>query len=170
MLLAVLLVFGFISASYAVSPSNGGYAGLFEYPTAQMPGDGKGWAGISWYEPYRPYYVTLGYFPWMEFNLRLTRFATGGIVSEGYGRYKDKAIDLKFLMLEQDETHPSVAFGVTDILGTEIMQAWYSVATWEWENLAITWGYGTDRLNGFFGGISWEPYDWLELKAEYSPL
>lgn len=135
-----------------------------------MPGDGKGWAGISWYEPYRPYYVTLGYFPWMEFNLRLTRFATGGMVSEGYGRYKDKAIDLKFLMLEQDETHPSVAFGVTDILGTEIMQAWYSVATWEWDNLAITWGYGTDRLNGFFGGISWQPCDWLELKAEYSPL
>jgi hypothetical protein len=126
--------------------------------------------GISWYEPYRPYYISLGYFPWMEFNLRLTRFATGGQVSEGYGMYKDKAIDLKFLMLRQDEFHPSVAFGVTDILGTKIMQAYYSVATYEWDKVALTWGYGTDRLNGFFGGISWQPYDWLELKAEYSPL
>lgn len=129
-----------------------------------------GRVGVSWYEPYRPYYISLGYFPWMEFNLRLTRFATGGKVSEGYGMYKDKAIDLKFLMFKQDEYRPSVAFGVTDILGTKVMQAYYSVATWEWDKVALTWGYGTDRLNGFFGGISWQPYDWLEVKAEYSPL
>ncbi len=168
--LFLLLLMVFTGISYAASPSNAGFLGLWEYPTAQVPGDGMGRVGISWFEPYRPYYISLGYFPWMELNLRLTRFATGGMVSEGYGKYKDKAIDLKFLMFKQDECRPSVAFGVTDILGTKIMQAYYSVATWEWDRLALTWGYGSDRLNGFFGGLSWQPYDWLEVKAEYSPL
>src|SRR6056297_791170 len=166
-----ILFFIFITtAAHASSPSNAGYLGLWEYPTAQMPGDGKGRIGWSSYEPYRAWYANLGYFPWMEFNLRLTRFATGPTISEGYGRYKDKAIDLKFLMFQQEEFRPSVAFGVTDILGTEIMQSYYSVATYEWDNFALTWGYGTDRLNGYFGGISWQALDWLELKAEYSPL
>lgn len=135
-----------------------------------MPGDGKGRVGWSSYDPYRAWYVNLGYFPWMEFNLRLTRFGTMPRISDGYGPYKDKAIDLKFLTFKQDQFKPNVAFGVTDILGTKIMQAYYSVATYKWENLALTWGYGTDRLNGFFGGVSWRPVDWLEVKAEYSPL
>ena len=156
--------------SYAASTSNAGFTGLWEYPTAQMPGDGMGSTGISWYEPYRPYYISFGYFPWMEFNLRLTRFATGPEVSEGYGRYKDKAIDLKFLMFAQDGLRPNTAFGVTDILGSKVTKAYYSVATYEWDKFALTWGYGSDRLNGFFGGISWDPWNWLEVKAEYSPL
>ena len=36
--------------------------------------------------------------------------------------------------------------------------------------LALSLGYGTDRMNGPFGGISWDAASWLTLKAEYSPM
>ena len=50
------------------------------------------------------------------------------------------------------------------------MKAWYSVATWRFQNVTLSLGYGTDRMNGLFGGISWNVAPWLTLKAEYSPM
>lgn len=154
----------------ALSPSNAGLTGLWEYPTAQMAGDGLGWIGLTDTDPYQYAYVSMGYLPWLEANLKITRFQTGSIISPAYGRYKDKSLDLKVLLRQQEGLSPSVAVGAMDLMGTELMKAYYSVATYEWDRLAVTMGYGTDRLNGFFGGISWQATPWLELKAEYSPL
>jgi len=160
--------------SIQATPSNAGFSGLWEYPTARMPGDGKGWIGLSRYHPYAPYYLNLGYLPWLEFNVRLTRFLTSetGRYNTDYAwdDYIDKAIDLKFLLARQRGIFPSVAAGVTDISGTRLLDASYIVATYEWERIAFTLGYGTDRYNGIFGGVEWQPFDWLVFKAEYSPL
>ncbi len=169
-----VVVFGllafFSGTATALSPSNSGLTGLWEYPTAQMAGDGAGWIGLTDTDPYQYAYVSMGYLPWLEANLRLTRFTTGAVISPGYGRYKDKSMDFKLLLRRQEGLSPSVAVGAMDMIGTELMKAYYSVATYEWEHWAVTMGYGTDRLNGFFGGISWQAAPWLELKAEYSPL
>jgi len=154
----------------AVSPSNSGLAGLWEYPTAEMPGDGKGFISYSDFYPYRAGSASLGIFPWLEFNLRLTEFENSKIISPGYGHYKDKAMDLKFLLTNQRDIIPAIAVGTLDMMGTEIRKAYFAAGTWKWNNMALTLGYATDAYNGFYGGISWEPYEWLEIKAEYSPL
>lgn len=167
----LLLAFFFpVSPSGALSPSNAGYAGLWEYPTAEMPPDGTGWIGYSDNTPYISYYGNFAYLPWLEVNLRLTAFTTPPHISDGYGRYKDKAMDLKLMLLAQRGAFPSLAVGVTDLMGTELLKAEYAVMTWKWERLALSLGYGTKRMNGLFGGLSWRLSDSLEFKAEYSPL
>ncbi len=154
----------------AESPSNAGFTGLYECPTAQMPGDGRGWFGHSWYEPYNSWYVDMGYLPWMEFNLRLTSFSNDPFSSGGYEMSKERGVDLKLLLLTGNGWTPFLAVGGTDLLEDGIQEAYYAVATWQWEKLALSAGYGTDRYNGFFGGLSWMPSDSLELKAEYCDL
>ena len=156
--------------SYALSPSNSGLVGLWEYPSAEMPGDGMGWISFSDFYPYRSGSASLGLFPWLEMNIRLNEFATANIISPGYGRYKDKAMDLKFLLAEQKGLRPALAFGSLDMMGTEIRKAYFAAGTWKYADVALTLGYATDTYNGFYGGISWEPQKWLEFKAEYSPL
>ena len=158
--------------------ANPGYVGLWEYPTAEMPDDGTGRFGATYASPYSFYYVDLAWLPWLEINTRLSTFDnvhvswTGAINNKGIGRrYMDKAIDLKLMLHHSDLWYiPSLAVGVTDIMGTELMKAWYGVATWRRDRLALTLGYGTDRMNGLFGGVTWDVFDWLTLKAEYSPM
>ena len=167
---AIILITADLAPASAASPSNTGLGGLWEYPTADMPGDGKGWISYSDFYPYRTGSANLGLFPWLEFNIRLTEFEKGEIISEGYGHYKDKAMDLKLLLMDQRGLLPSVAVGALDMMGTEIRKAYFTAGTWRSRNLSLTLGYATDAYNGFYGGISLEPCDWLEFKAEYSPL
>lgn len=154
--------------------SNAGFTGLWEYPSALMPGDGMGWIGLSRHHPYQPYYLTFGYLPWLEFNVRMTRFLTSetGTKNPGYawGDYIDKAIDLKALLVRQKGLLPHIAVGATDVSGTRLLDAVYVVATYDLGETAWTFGYGSDRYNGFFGGFEWTMKEWLTFKAEYSPL
>lgn len=172
----LLLAFGALPPAEGLTPSasNAGFTGLWEYPSALMPGDGAGWIGLSRYHPYQPYYLNLGYLPWLEFNVRLTRFLTSNPTksnpSYAWGDYIDKAIDLKVLLARQRGLLPNLAVGATDISGTRILDAEYVVATYAFERAAFTFGYGTERYDGFFGGFEWEFGDWLTFKAEYSPL
>lgn len=160
------------------TPANPGYVGLWEYPTAEMPADGTGRFGYTDASPYFFYYLDLAWLPWLEVNARLTTFdnvfvaSNGKINVDGTGRdYMDKAIDVKLMLHHSDGgIFPSFAMGVTDIMGTEIMKAWYGVATWRMKSLALSLGYGTDRMNGVFGGVSWRANEWLTLKAEYGQL
>lgn len=162
----------------AASPTNFGLAGLWEYPTAEMPEDGEGRFGYTHASPYAFGYVDLTWLPWLEVNVRLSTFDNiwvdplGKFNDDGFGRhYMDKAMDLKAMLYRSPGWPiPSLALGVTDVMGTELMKAWYGVATWRWGAFALSLGYGTDRMNGLFGGIAWNVADWLTLKAEYSPM
>lgn len=168
----VLLIFclGAAVPSFAVSPSNSGLAGLWEYPTAEMPGDGCGFIHYEDFYPYRSGGVSLGLFPWLEFNLRVNEFENGRKISDNYGRYKDKAADVKLLLSGQRGLLPSVAVGALDLAGTEIRKAYFAAGTWRSGQFGLTLGYASDVYNGFYGGLTWQPLDWLEFKAEYSPL
>jgi hypothetical protein len=166
-------------AAASGTAANPGFVGLWEYPTAEMPDDGAGRFGYTYASPYAFYYADLAWLPWLEINARLTTFdnvfvaADGSInAADGPGRhYMDKALDIKAMLHRSRKRYvPSLAFGVTDVMGTELMKAWYGVATWHWDRWAFSVGYGTDRLNGLFGGVSWNAAEWLTLKAEYSPL
>jgi hypothetical protein len=179
-LVTVLVFFlaGNGSRARAGGAANPGFTGLWEYPTAETPEDGAGRFGLAWASPYAFYYVDLAWLPWLEVNARLSTFDNihvtprNRINDRGDGRrYMDKAIDLKVMLHRSREWRvPSLALGVTDVMGTELMKAWYGVATWRFDRLAASLGYGTDRMNGLFGGVSWETLPWLTLKAEYSPM
>ncbi|MCR5346645.1 MAG: YjbH domain-containing protein [Fretibacterium sp.] len=166
------------SRAGAVTSSNAGFTGLWEYPTAEMPGDGHGRFGYTHVSPYRYYFLDLAWLPWLEVNARFTNFDNIWVTWKNSfnqkvkGRYyMDKAIDLKAMLYRSKQWYlPSLAAGVTDMMGTELMKSWYGVATWRWGDFSVSAGYGSDRMNGFFGGIAWDVTDWLTVKAEYSPM
>ena len=177
--LACVALSACVGCAYASTGNNTGVTGLWEYPTAEMPNDGGGRFGHSHISPYSSTFIDIVWLPWLEINTRLTTFSTIYIPDmygrgEYYRRYMDKAIDLKAMLWHSRNPKywyiPSIAFGVTDIMGTELMKAYYGVATWRWKDFALTAGYGSDRLNGFFTGFEWDIADWLTFKAEYSPL
>ncbi len=152
------------------TPSNAGFAGLWEYPTAEIAGDGLGWVGWSQVDPFSAPYLTLGYLPRLELNLRLTNFLNGPVISPGYGHYKDKGLDVKYLLFPEDGTFPAVAVGALDLAGTRLLKANYVVLTRHRWPFVLSAGWGTDRLNGFFGGLSWILTPYILLKAEYGNL
>ena len=178
----VLILTFIISVSASASTGgNTGLTGLWEYPTAEMPEDGAGRFGFTYNSPYQFYFLDLAWLPWLEINARFSTFDTLSVnylnqVAPGIDgrRYMDKAIDLKLMLWHskspQNWIIPSIAIGVVDMMGTELMKAYYGAATWHFGNFAATLGYGSDRLNGFYGGIEWDVADWLTFKAEYSPL
>lgn len=156
--------------SHASSPSNSGLTGLWEYPTAEILNDGTGWFGYNETYPYNQLYIALGYLPNVELNLRATNFLNGPIISPSFGHYKDRGFDAKYRIKEQDGIWPSIALGVTDLSGTELLRAYFAVGTYRFDNMAVSMGWGSDRLGGIFGGIEWQPYSWLTLKVEYSSI
>lgn len=161
----------FTDRAYSSTGGNTGLTGLWEYPTAEMPDDGTGRFGYTNASPYAFYFLDIAWLPWLEVNARFSTFST---IRDEHRRYMDKAIDLKAILWHSKDPQnwliPSLAFGVVDMMGTELMKAWYGVATWRWNNFALTIGYGNDRFNGIYGGFEWDIADWLTFKAEYSPL
>ncbi len=168
---------------HASTGSNTGITGLWEYPTAEMPRDGEGRFGYTKATPYGYYFLDLAWLPWFEINARFTTFNSlnvsptsriGYKENVGGRRYMDKSIDLKAILWHSKDPQnwiiPSIALGIMDMMGTELMKSHYVAATWRYKNIAATIGYGSDRLNGVFGGIEWDVTDWLTFKAEYSPL
>ncbi len=160
------------STAYASTAANHGITGLWEYPSAEIPDDGTGRFGYTQASPYSYYFFDMAFLPWLEINARFSLFDT--IRVNNSRRYMDKAIDLKAMLWHNSYPNlwfmPSIAVGVSDVMGTELMKAYYGVATWRWGKFALTAGYGSDRFNGFFAGFEWNIADWLIFKAEYSPL
>ncbi len=171
--LVLILTFNiFCGSSYASTTANTGLTGLWEYPTAEMPEDGIGHFGYTKASPYAFYFIDIAWLPWLEINTRLSAFTS--VETSVHRRYLDKAMDVKAILWHSKSPKnwimPSIAFGVVDAMGTELMKAWYGAATWRVGKFAATIGYGTDRLNGIYGGIEWDIANWLTFKAEYSPL
>ncbi|MBQ3448379.1 MAG: YjbH domain-containing protein [Synergistaceae bacterium] len=176
----ILMCIMFFTVSFSLKAeastgNNTGLTGLWEYPTAEMPEDGTGRFGYTNASPYAYYFLDLAWLPWLEINARFNTFSTVTADGKPDGRdYMDKAIDLKAILWHNKDPEkwyvPSIAFGIVDATGTEIMRAWYGAATWRWGNVAATIGYGTDRFNGVYAGLEWDIANWITLKAEYSPL
>ena len=104
----------------------------------------------------------MAWLPWLEVNARLSTFDNiwadpfGRFNDTGYGRhYMDKAMDLKAMLYRSSQWYlPFLVFGVTDMMGMELMKAWYGVATWRLGSFALSLGYGTDRIHGLFESVA----------------
>lgn len=179
---------------FAVTPASpqslAGTSGLVTIPTASIAADGEVSAGVNvmaahyheYYEDGRfdenaaiVQFVTVGFLPFVEVGLRLTRIAD--VPRQALG---DRMVSFRVRLLKEGSHRPAVAVGVHDIVGTRIFHAQYAVASKTLATAAgpvgLHLGYGADVLplraqgrqfDGLFGGVTVAPQRWVTLMAEY---
>jgi len=154
-------------------PSLTGQTGLIYMPDARLDPDGTWRTGYSRAEPYGAVWTSLTALPRLEGSLRFTEIngvpAFGSQSNTDYGDYKDKSFDAKFLLIEEDGFWPAVVLGGQDLFGTEVFRAGYVTLGKQLGDFDFTLGYGTERIDGGFGGLRYRPR-WLKgwgLVAEY---
>lgn len=207
--LAIVLLSNLTFASSVISPNqtysdystqNSGKTGIIEMPNARVMEDWQMRANYNYNNPFIYYGVAISPFPRLEMNFRMTQIQ--GLVGtgdwSGYGDYKDKAIDLKFLLAKEDEIWPAIAIGVDDITGTALFASKYIVLSKRLGFLDVSGGYAIGRMGGsdisefynmrdgqdaamqflastqlngnFFAGLEAHITPDITLKAEYSPI
>lgn len=120
-------------------------------------------------------FATVGFLPFVEVGLRLTRLT--GDTPQALG---DRMVSVRVRLLKEGEHLPAVAVGAHDLFGTRIFHATYAVASKTMGTAAgpvgLHLGYGHDVLgldaagrqfDGLFGGVSVAPRPWLTLLVEY---
>jgi hypothetical protein len=170
----VLLPIAFATAMPAsAEPSLTGQTGLIYMPDARLDPDGTWRTGYSLAEPYGAVWTSLTALPRLEGSLRYTEIngvpGFGSQPGTDYGDFKDKAFDAKFLLIEEDRFWPAVVLGGQDLFGTEVFRAGYVTLGKRLGDFDFTLGYGTERIDGGFGGVRYRP-QWLKgwgLVAEY---
>jgi len=173
----------------AVAQSLPGTSGLVSIPTATIIADGDMAVGVNVIAPrYHEYvadgfegaagivqFATVGFLPFVEVGLRLTR-----LDSETPQALGDRMVSVRVRVLKERERRPAIALGAHDVVGTRIFHATYAVASKTIGTAAgpvgLHLGYGHDVLglrasgrqfDGLFGGVSLAPRRWLTLMAEY---
>lgn len=157
----------------AAEPSLTGQTGLIYMPDARLDPDGTWRTGYSRAEPYGAVWISLTALPRFEGSLRYTEIngvpGFGSQPNTDYGDFKDKAFDAKFLLIGEDGFWPAVVLGGQDLFGTEVFRAGYVTLGKQLGDFDFTLGYGTERIDGGFGGLRFRP-QWLKgwaLVAEY---
>jgi hypothetical protein len=142
-----------------------------EIPTARVLDDGVIRVGAAQALPFRWFGDGMGIFPGFEFTGRLTQITNipSGL-GPGYGSNKDKAFDIKYQVIPESKWLPTVALGYHDFYGTQQFEAEYIVLSRQIFPFDFTFGYGTKRLAGFFGGIELALHPRLHFMAEYNPI
>ncbi len=136
-----------------LSASDWGEIGLLQTPTARMERPGAIRTNITAVSPYTRLNVMLQPVDWLELGFRYTDIANQlyGPEIAGGQSYKDKSIDLKLRLLQEDALTPELALGLRDIGGTGLFSSEYLVANKRWGNwdasAGLGWGYMAGRGN-----------------------
>lgn len=132
-----------------------GQAGLINMPDATLEADGTFRFGTSYFRPYQPWWFSFTLLPILEFSGRYTTFhgLEGFEDNPDFGDYKDKSFDLKLQLLQESDWLPDLSVGWLDFTGTKLLTAKYGVLTKQFGPAELTLGYGSDRIDGLFGGI-----------------
>lgn len=142
---------------------SGGYINM---PSAKMADVGMVALGVSMPSPYLVFSANFQALSYVELSLnyhiyRHIKEANFGHL--GFGDDADRAANIKLAILKKQagcDFLPEIAIGLSDFIGSRRFKAFYAVMTKEFlsANLELSLGYGKDRINGFFGGISWLPF------------
>jgi len=130
-----------------VTANDWGLIGLLQTPTARMAPAGEMRFSYSHVYPYSRYNVLLQPLDWLEGGFRYTNVLNrlyGSAALSGTQTFKDKSIDIKIRLLEENARWPQVAVGITDLGGTGLFSSEYVVANkrfgdFDW-SLGIGWG------------------------------
>lgn len=162
-----------LAAPAGAEPSLTGQTGLIYMPDARLDPDGTWRSGYSMADPYGVVWTSLTAMPRLEASLRFTEIdgvpGFGDRPDTDYGDYKDKSFDAKLLLFEEGRFWPAVALGGQDLFGTEVFRAGYVTVGKRIGDFDFTLGYGSDRIDGGFGGVRYRP-QWARgfgLVAEY---
>jgi len=139
-------------------PSTTGQTGLINMPDARVEKDGTLRFGVSYFRPYLPVWGSVTLLPRLETSFRYTTIRDlPSNLGQGFGDFKDKAFDTKLLLLREDGWWPDVTIGKQDLFGTELFSSEYAVISKRMRNSDYTLGYGTERIDGLFGGVRYRP-------------
>lgn len=163
----------FAGSSHA-APNINGETGYINMPSGRVEADGTFRMGYSFAEPYSSIWTSISLLPRVEFSGRFTRILSGAIgggspIWQGYGDYKDKVINGKAVLFEEDWFMPSLALGIHDVQGTGLFVSKYLAASKRFGPLDATLGFGSGRIDGLFAGARYAPREWdgFALAAEY---
>jgi hypothetical protein len=130
-----------------------------------MAPDGTLSMGYSYDSPYSVLWFTSTILPMLEVTGRYVGITgTKAFTNiqdpnwKGYGRYKDKVVDVKLHLISETDWTPALALGATDMLGTELFKGQYFVATKTFgslKNIEASIGYGRNRPEGLFAAMRW---------------
>ncbi|MBN1894328.1 YjbH domain-containing protein [bacterium] len=192
----VLSLFTGLCRQAGIAQSLMGTTGLVMIPTAELAGDGEVFFGVNGgnrqYNVLHPgkfhhysYFATLGYLPFLEVSLRLTRdyHFSWSFGDEGLG---DRMASVRLKLMGETRYRPSIVLGVHDILSAfekstvVYFNALYLVGSKHIHplgsqfRLGLHMGYGSDQMEarrheytGWFGGISIEVVSRLTLMMEH---
>jgi len=148
-----------------------GGIGLIETPTARFSYDGKFGFGISSEAPYNRLYANMQFFPWMEAVLRYTEGTHKPYNTGSHQTWKDKGLDVKIRLLEENSIRPQLALGLIDLGGTGAYSSEYLVASKRFQNIDLSIGIGWGRLGGVDHSnniIGWLDED-RKIRGGYKP-
>jgi hypothetical protein len=158
-----------------VYPSNGGFTGIMEIPTARVMKENSYRAGASQIDPYRYYYMTFSPFKGVEMNGKITEIigvkaSSSDPKFRDYGNTKDKSFDVKFQFLKESKWMPAMALSIMDPHGTRIYASQSLVASKQLYPFDFTVGFGNGRFGkttlpssgeGFKVELFSDPRGWL---------
>lgn len=137
-----------------VTSNDWGEVGYLQTPSARMADTGNVRFHVSRVAPYTRVSTLLQPLDWFEAGFRYTSVSNrlyGPEELSGTQSYKDKSIDLKFRLRQEDANWPELALGLRDGGGTGLFSSEYLVASKRWGNwdgsLGLAWGNMGSRGN-----------------------
>ncbi len=140
--------------------------GYFAMPSARTFDAGILGFGFSYVPPYRIWSLGFQFFDHIETTGNywifhgLTEANFGHL---GFGDDAERSANIKFILLRKEDGFPFLpdfAVGWNDLIGTRRFNSFYVAATQEFldYHLEATFGWGTGRIKGFYGGLAWTPW------------
>lgn len=165
------------TAKQEVSTSFQGYSGLINTPTAELFDSGKFHFQYSNHSETRGAYretanfhFGIGLWDFVEISGRNSAYYTS------LNESSDLSANIKLGVPFIPKDWFKLAFGIQDVGGASpasFYDAKYAVASKDlFENINLSVGLGQSdselgRLDGIFGSISWQAYDWAKISVEY---
>jgi hypothetical protein len=149
--------------------------GYFSMPSARMGHEGEIAIGYGQVHPYTHYNIRFQLTNFLELtgSYRIFNGVEDPILTPmGFGDFSDKGANLKLSIFSAEASHyqlPGFAIGMEDFIGTRAFKAYYAVLTQVFldQNMEVSLGYGVNRIDGFFGGMTWMPFrrsEWAYLQ------
>lgn len=140
--------------------------GYFTMPSARMRESGYFNAMFSSLSPYHIYALSFQLYDRLELlgSYWVFKGVKDPILGDfGFGDSADRTASFRFSLLnEKDgfELLPEIVFGANDFAGSKRFCSYYVVGTKQFKDYLteVSLGWGSGRINGFFGGISFSPF------------
>jgi len=132
-----------------ITSNDWGMTGLLQTPTARMPPVGDARFNTGRVYPYERINVFVQPLDGLEAGFRYTSIVNrvyGPIALSGTQSDKDKSIDFKLRLLEENALMPQVALGMIDVGGTGLFSSEYLVANKRFGNLDASFGMAWGNL------------------------